>query len=464
LRRLLPDSLAGRITLVLVLGLTVSHLASLAVYQADLLRELGVSDERKLADRLATTERAIAGSAIPDRDRTAHAISGGGLEMHWSTVPSVDEAAVRGADHDAAELASRLRRWIPDFAAEELRATYSDRGLAAPDHPPEHALLISTKLPDGSWINYAVTRVEPSRDRSIHLLLSATLMAAAICALSILSVRSLTAPFRVLARAAERLGVDVYAPPLPEKGPREVRNAAHAFNGMQERIRKLVAGRTEMLAAVSHDLRTPITRLRLRADFVEDKEQREKMFRDLDEMEAMISSTLAFLGEEARTEETRVVDVAAMLDTICDEMADSGLDVRSASEVGPAPLRCRPLALKRAFTNLIDNAVKYGGKARVLLNAAPAELAIDIEDPGPGIPEREQERVFSPFYRIESSRSRGTGGAGLGLTVARAAIRSHGGEIELANLPEGGFRVSVKLPRLAVHENSEYQAPVLDPY
>jgi len=278
------------------------------------------------------------------------------------------------------------------------------------------------------------------------------------------SVRSLTAPFRVLARAAERLGVDVYAPPLPEKGPREVRNAAHAFNGMQERIRKLVAGRTEMLAAVSHDLRTPITRLRLRADFVEDKEQREKMFRDLDEMEAMISSTLAFLGEEARTEETRVVDVAAMLDTICDEMADSGLDVRSASEVGPAPLRCRPLALKRAFTNLIDNAVKYGGKARVLLNAAPAELAIDIEDPGPGIPEREQERVFSPFYRIESSRSRGTGGAGLGLTVARAAIRSHGGEIELANLPEGGFRVSVKLPRLAVHENSEYQAPVLDPY
>jgi signal transduction histidine kinase len=438
---------------VLVLGLTISHLASLGVYQADLLRELGVSDERKLADRLATTERAIAGSATPDRDHTAHTISGRGLEIHWSTVPSVDEAAARGADHDAGELVGRLRRWIPDLAVEELRATYSDGGLAAPGHSAEHALLISTKLPDGSWINYAVTSIEPARDRSVYLLLSTTLMAAAICALTILSVRSVTAPLRVLAHAAERLGVDVRAPPLPENGPREVRNAARAFNGMQERIRNLVAGRTEMLAAVSHDLRTPITRLRLRTDLVEDEEQREKMQRDLEDMEGMISSTLAFLGEEARTEETRVADIAAMLDTICNEMADCGFDVRFESDAGLASLRCRPLALKRAFTNLIENAVKYGGKARVVLRAAPAELEIDIEDLGPGIPEHEQEKVFSPFYRIESSRSRGTGGAGLGLTVALAAIRSHGGEIELANLPKGGFRVSVKLPRLARHES-----------
>jgi two-component system, OmpR family, sensor kinase len=406
LKRLLPDSLAGRITLVLVLGLMMSHLASLAVYQADLLRELGVSDERKLADRLITAERAIASSPILERDRTAHAISGRGLEIHWSTIPSVGEAAARDADREAAELTSRLRRWIPDFAAEELRATYSDRGLAAPGHPPEHALLISIKLADGSWINYAVTRIESSRDRSVHLLLSTTLMAAAIIAFAILAVRSLTAPLRILARAAERLGVDMRAPPLPENGPREVRNAARAFNGMQERIRRLVADRTQTLAAVSHDLRTPITRLRLRTDFVEDEEQRQKMLRDLDDMEAMVSSTLTFLGEEARTAETRVVDIAAMLDTICDEMGDSGLDVRFENEARPVLMRCRPLTLKRAFTNLIDNAVKYGGKARVLLNVAPAELEIDIQDPGPGILECEQEKVFSPFYRIESSRNR----------------------------------------------------------
>jgi signal transduction histidine kinase len=277
-------------------------------------------------------------------------------------------------------------------------------------------------------------------------------MAAAICAMTILSVRSLTAPLRVLARAAERLGVDVRASPLPENGPREIRDAAHAFNGMQERIRKLITGRTEMLAAVSHDLRTPITRLRLRADFVDDEEQRDKMLRDLDEMEGMVSSTLAFLGEEARTQETRVADIAAMLDTICDEMADAGLDVRFQSKTRPVPMRCHSLALKRAFTNLIENAVKYGGKAHVLLNAALAELEIEIEDAGPGIPEREQENVFLPFYRVESSRNRETGGTGLGLTVALSAIRSHGGEITFHNLPQGGLRVTVKLPWVAAEQ------------
>jgi two-component system, OmpR family, sensor kinase len=273
-------------------------------------------------------------------------------------------------------------------------------------------------------------------------------------------VRSLTAPLRILARAAERLGVDMRAPPLPENGPREVRNAARAFNGMQERIRRLVADRTQTLAAVSHDLRTPITRLRLRTDFVEDEEQRQKMLRDLDDMEAMISSTLTFLGEEARTAETRVVDIAAMLDTICDEMADSGLDVQFESEARPVLMRCRPLALKRAFMNLIDNAVKYGGKARVSLNAAPAELQINTEDAGPGIPECEQERAFSPFYRIESSRNRETGGTGLGLTVALSAIRSHGGEIDLTNLPQRGFRVSVKLPRVAPTKTQDAKSSV----
>jgi signal transduction histidine kinase len=241
----------------------------------------------------------------------------------------------------------------------------------------------------------------------------------------------------------------VRAPPLPEHGPREVRDAARAFNGMQGRIQRLVADRTQTLAAVSHDLRTPITRLRLRADFVDDEEQRGKMLRDLAEMEAMISSTLAFLGEEAQTEEARVADIAAMLDTICDEMSDAGSDVRFETKIRPVPMRCRPLALKRAFTNLIDNAVKYGGKARVSLDVCPAELEIDIEDAGPGIPECEQEKVFSPFYRLESSRNRETGGTGLGLTFARSAIRSHGGEIVFANLSQGGFRVTVRLPRVA---------------
>ena len=216
---------------------------------------------------------------------------------------------------------------------------------------------------------------------------------------------------------------------------------------MQKRLRSFIEDRTQMLAAISHDLRTPITRMRLRAEFVEDEEQRDKMLRDLDEMEAMIAATLSFARDDATREERVQIDLADLLQSLCDQAADGG--GLTADYTGPRRLAMfgAPMALKRAFSNLIDNALKYGHAAHVALDAGEGEVVIAIADDGPGIPDNQLDKVFAAFYRVESSRSRETGGVGLGLAVVRSILRGHGGDIELANRPEGGLRATVTLPR-----------------
>jgi signal transduction histidine kinase len=274
-------------------------------------------------------------------------------------------------------------------------------------------------------------------------------MTAAAAGLTLWAVRRLTAPVRTLAAAAEALGRDVNAPPLPEDGPLEVATAAAAFNTMATRIRRFVQDRTELLTAIGHDLRTPITRLKLRAEFVEDDEQRRKMLADLEELEAMVSATLVF-GRDARTTEpVSPLDLPELLRTVLDETADAWPDLseRLAYE-GPAHLtvRARPLAVKRAVANLVSNAAGYGGGARVTLTPKDGTVVIEVEDEGPGIAPAELERVFEPFHRVEPSRSRETGGVGLGLPIARNIVRAHGGDLTLANRPMGGVKATVVLP------------------
>lgn len=273
-----------------------------------------------------------------------------------------------------------------------------------------------------------------------------------IMGVALWGVSRATGPLSVFASAAERLGVDVNAEPLNEKGPPEVRRATRAFNTMQTRVKRYIQDRTQMLAAISHDLRTPITRLRLRAEFVDDDQQREKMMHDLNEMEAMIAETLVFARDDAANEPASHIDVAAVVANLCGELRFSGREVTYAGPDSHEFLT-RPLAFKRAISNLIDNAIKYGNTAHVTLAPSPAELRLYVDDTGPGIPVNEMDRVFQPFVRLESSRSRETGGAGLGLTIARNAIRSMGGDVELENRAAGvvphlgaGLRVTVVLP------------------
>ena len=252
-------------------------------------------------------------------------------------------------------------------------------------------------------------------------------------------------PITRLAAAAERLGIDGDVSMLQETGAPEMRAAARAFNAMQLRLRRLIDDRTQMLAAISHDLKTPITRLRLRAEFIEEPGLQEKMLADLAEMEAIVASTLAFARSDARSEGSEAVDLADMLQSLAEARADSGALV---GYEGPAHLtiKARPVALRRALSNLIDNAIKYGSSAHIALRLDDRQAVVEIDDQGPGIADEQMELVFRPYYRLEGSRSRETGGVGLGLSIARAVIRAEGGEIVLTNRPEGGLRARVTLP------------------
>jgi signal transduction histidine kinase len=276
-------------------------------------------------------------------------------------------------------------------------------------------------------------------------MVSIAVMAIIILAVSAWAVRRVTSPLASLAAAAQRLGTDLSAPPMPESGTIELRQASHAFNTMQTRLRGLIENRTRMLAAISHDLRTPLTLLRLRTENVEDAQEREKMLATIAEMDQMIAATLQAARDEARIEARRRTDLTALLASAVDDMADAGLPVEM-EPASPVIYECQPGALKRALTNLLDNAVKYGREARATIRSTPQAVEITIDDQGPGIPENELAHVFQPFYRVEGSRSRETGGIGLGLAIALSVVEAHGGELTLANRPEGGLRACVKLP------------------
>ncbi len=200
-----------------------------------------------------------------------------------------------------------------------------------------------------------------------------------------------------------------------------------------------------MLAAISHDLRTPLTRMRLRAEFIEDEDQRSRLCRDVDNMQTMIESALSFFRDDSKDEETTSFDFPELLRTIADDYGDQGVAVPYHGPVRTS-FRGRPFALKRAFTNLIDNAIKYAGAPEITLQYAARSICVVVCDRGPGVPEDQAEQVFAPFYRLERSRNRTTGGVGLGLTAARAVIRNHGGDITLHNRSEGGLEVRVNLP------------------
>jgi len=301
------------------------------------------------------------------------------------------------------------------------------------------------RLIDGQWVRINALPEPETPALPVDLIAQLLITLIIVIAVVMIAVRQATKPLKQLAQAADTLGRDLDATPLAESGPAETRLAAQAFNRMQARIDRLIADRVQALAAVSHDLRTPIARLRLRAGFIEDQESQRKIDADLDEMEAMITATLAYLRGEAEQEQLRVTNLAAILETLCDDATDAG---RNVSYDGPSQVRlaCRPIAIKRALANLINNAVKYGGAARVTLRDHASSVEVAVEDDGPGIPESELEAVFTPFRRLESSRNRETGGTGLGLTIARNILRAHGGDVVLRNRPEGGLSAVASLP------------------
>jgi two-component system OmpR family sensor kinase len=271
------------------------------------------------------------------------------------------------------------------------------------------------------------------------------LSALAMAPVAYVFAHRLSAPIRLLADAAERLGRDPRAPPLQVKGTAEVAVAAAAFNDMQARLRRYVEDRTAMVGAVAHDLRTPLTRLRFRIESAPE-EQRLKMAADIEQMEEMISATLAFVRDASRAGERTKLELCSLVESLCDEMAETGLDADFEARGETVVIEGDPLALRRLFANLLENAVKFGRRARARVFRDEHYAIVEICDDGPGIPPQDAERVFEPFFRREPSRSRQTGGIGLGLAVVRSIARGHGGDVVLTNRSGGGLIARVQLP------------------
>ena len=457
--------------LVLLLVLTVSQIVSTAIHYSDRADSLTILGGGQVAERIATIARLIDGTAPDRRARLIEAVSGptllvilssenavhdGGLDnWHTQILEENLKLHLSGFSPDAIKiefLESEKGRWaFPanaplNLAANPMELVHTHMRHLMGELALGRKVRVSVRLADSKWLNFTSPVAEPSVFWSPRFLISLAVMALTVIVVSIWAVRRATEPLATFGRAAERLGRDVRAPPLPERGPSEVREAVRAFNKMQDRIRRFVDDRLRMVAAISHDLRTPITRVRLRAEFIEDEVQQQKMLADLDEMESMISTTLAFARDEASSEPMQDLDILALIQRVRDDMTDAGSTV-SFEGRGRIPCRGRPIALRRAFANLIDNAVKYGHSAEVSVQAERDSVTVRIEDRGPGIASEDREKVFEAFYRLDRSRSRETGGTGLGLTVAQNIIRAHGGTISLSNRADGGLRVEATLPR-----------------
>jgi signal transduction histidine kinase len=302
-------------------------------------------------------------------------------------------------------------------------------------HPPlwENGVFLSIPLEHQKWLNMVVRSAGPppsfNKDYFVLLIISSAITILVISSM----VRSMTKPVSRLSDAADHIGRGIQVDDIPEKGPKDIRNLIRAFNEMNRRINKFVHDRTRLLAAVSHDLRTPLTSLRLRSEFIQDDDLRQKIQITLADMERITNTTLSFARESLQEEQFRRVNISALLESICDDHADLGQEVTCISHKKDIVLDVRSQALKRAIHNIITNALKYGNRADLCLDIHGKDLRITCTDTGPGIPENEMENVFEPFYRIDAARDTTQGGVGLGLAISRDILRAHGGDISLHN-------------------------------
>jgi signal transduction histidine kinase len=453
LARFWPGSLAGRTALVLILGLMLVQAAGLTIHAFDRIELQRAAEARDLSVRVIALWRAL---VLAPPERRAALLAEADLPANLAASVDAQPLARPGMPPPPPHHARLLRLegsgmppLPPAFGSRRFRPAEMHAGTPAPG-----AVALSLRFPDQGWLNLVLRMPAPRPWHSDRFLAAFVAMSVTAALLILWATRRLTRPVAELAAAAERLGRDVNAPALPESGPREVAQAAAAFNGMAANIRRFVADRTQMLAAISHDLRTPITRLRLRAEFLEDEEQQRRMLNDLAEMEAMIAATLAFARDDAAAEPAVPVDLVGLARTVLDEARDANPALAERiSYAGPERFvaTLRPLAMKRALGNLVGNALKYGGAARLSLQPEGRRVILRLDDDGPGIPDGALEQVFEPFRRVETSRSRETGGTGLGLTIARSILRAHGGEVTLQNRAPGpgdpgGLRVVMVLP------------------
>jgi signal transduction histidine kinase len=438
--RVFPTSLRGRVAAMLAGGTLAVLLAGAMVALWNLSESEGGVQGSDFAGRVATI--AATASRLPSNSRhvVADVASRMGLKLDLSPSRHIDVESDTYLDRMRTQLEHELtplgiRVLDVGHATDAANDFWVHRGDIVVRMALADDTVLLFRYP-GHWsLGELIAQLAP-----ILLVLGGGLAVIAV----LISAR-VTRPLAEFAEAAARLGTNVDVPPLAERGPSELRTAARAFNVTQQRIKRLLEDRAEMLGAIAHDLRTPLMRLHLRAELIEDPEQRRRMERDLDEMEQMIRAALDLVRQDSVIEPRGTLDLGQLLDEIRAEQGELGHAVTVHAPPN-AIFEGRRSDLKRAFGNLIDNAIKYGQSAEVRLDIDAAGATVTIDDRGPGIPETQREAVFRPFYRLERSRNRDTGGVGLGLPLARAVVRAHGGDVTLQNLDEGGLRQTVTLP------------------
>jgi signal transduction histidine kinase len=456
LRQIFPHSLGGQLLAMLLLALAITQGLGLLL----------LTDERNRAVRAALGLEAAGRAA-----NVVLLLDDAPADLRSSILRAADSPLVRfelGAEPEAPHTsndADAILRQIRQILGEPEREVRADvHALAVdpfptPDGMPEAMrpmheammagrtdpveMTLSIRLAGGEWLNVRTMFHRPGLQFSPQALLPLLLMAVAIALVAWWTARRVVGPMRVLSVGADRLGRGLETDPLPITGPAEVRDTTQAFNRMKDRLTRFVNERTHMLAALSHDLRSPLTAMRLRIEMLDETEDSNRLKALVEEMQAMVEATLEFARGVAKAEPTATVDLTSML---TDLVNDVGGDRATLAPIDPLFATIRPHALNRALRNLIDNAVRYGGVAKVTLTQEPGTVIISIADKGPGLPDDQLEAVFEPFVRFESSRSRDTGGVGLGLAIARTIIQAHGGSVLLRNLPDHGLQAVVHLP------------------
>jgi len=488
--RFWPKSLAGQLIAVLLLALVVAQIASLLILRDDRRLAFLFSAQQDVLSRTTSVVQLL-NKSDPDLHQTiVKAASSRRMQFRLEDTSAVE------ADEDAEDFDRFLQRrllWAMDDKAAIVRVAVQeddddhddnddddddddnhmrDDAGTWPKHKgwfkswredrnrrmhfgrrhrgPVSSLTISIKtkpFDNDVWLN-VYNRVPPTGPAvAIPSLVTIAIMAVLLVIVVIFMVRRVTRPLSQLADNAERLGRGEDVNELTERGPEDIRKASRAFNQMQDRLTRFVRDRTLMLAAITHDLRTPITSLRIRAEMIEEGENRDRILETLAEMQALTDATLEFARQDAEEEPTRNVDLSALVDAVCADLADLGQDVSFDSDIMERlPYSCHPNALKRVIRNLVENAVRYGDKAIVSISTLRQDLCISVEDSGPGISAEDRERIFDPFVRLESSRNRETGGIGLGLAISRNIVRAHGGDITVGNGETRGAVFNILLP------------------
>ena len=427
--------LIGRIFAILLLTVVIEFGASTLLYERASQFAVRGDEARRLAEHLVIARALVTQGAAADRPTIAVGLTTDRYAVGWSPdfrplpriAPTLDEMRLQ------------VLAWEPGLAASDLRLRLAS--------PGRNARVVGTmSLGDGSWLQFSTLHPVDGLNLSSERIALALVPALALLALGGLLLGQTLRPMRRLAEAADEFGTGLYHAPVEESGPSEIRRVITAFNRMQGRIDRLMGDQTQALAAVGHDLRTPLARLRLRADAIDSDALRDSITEEIGEMDAMIASLLAYLGGDADPETPRRVDIADMAASLADAAADAGRDV---TYDGPDHLELdiRASSIRRAIGNLVDNAIQYGSAVVVRVEEEADSITIAVEDDGPGVPDDALERVTEPFVRLDPSRPRDTPGFGLGLAIVRRAARNEGGRLVLTNRASGGFRAAIVLPR-----------------